>query len=52
MLVVCNFTAETLHYDVPERFWGSEVLLNNYREDAPELRPYEAVILYYNDQEG
>ena len=52
MLVVCNFTAETLRYDVPERFWGSEVLLNNYREDAPELRPYEAVILYYNDQEG
>ena len=51
LMVVCNFTDETMTYDVPARFWGSEVLINNYTQDAPELRPYEAVMLYYNDQE-
>ena len=49
MMVVCNFTDETMTYEIPERFWGSEVLLNNYVEEAPELRPYEAVMLYYAD---
>ena len=51
LLVVCNFTAETLLYDVPERFRGSQMLLNNYAEDSHKLRPYEAVILYYQDSE-
>jgi len=49
MLVVCNFTGETLNFDVPRNFWGSEMLINNYKEDSHRLRPYEAVILYYQD---
>ena len=47
MLVVCNFTGQTLDFDAPERFRGAEMLLNNYEEESPRLRPYEAVILYY-----
>ena len=47
MLVVCNFTGQTLDFDAPERFRGAEMLLNNYEEESPHLRPYEAVILYY-----
>ena len=49
MLVVCNFTAETLAFDAPENFRGSRMLLNNYTEDSHRLRPYEAAILYYRD---
>ena len=49
LLVVCNFSAETLHFDAPKNFRGSEMLLNNYAEDSHKLRPYEAVILYYQD---
>ena len=49
ILVVCNFTDETLTYDVPSNFWGSEMLINNYAEDSHKLRPYETVILYYHD---
>ena len=49
MLVVCNFTAETLDFDAPEAFRGAEMLLNNYAEPSSRLRPYEAVILYYRN---
>ena len=49
MLVVCNFTEETLDFDAPEAFRGAEMLLNNYAEPSPKLRPYEAAILYYCD---
>ena len=49
LLIVCNFTEETLAYDVPDNFWGSEMLINNYAEDSDKLRPYESVILYYHD---
>ena len=49
ILVVCNFTDETLTFDVPSNFWGTEMLINNYAEDSHRLRPYEAVILYYHD---
>lgn len=49
MLVVCNFTAETLQFDAPKNFRGSEMLINNYAEDSHRLRPYEAAILYYHD---
>ena len=47
LLVVCNFTDETLELDAPENF--AQMLLSNYVEDAPQLRPYEAVMLYYKD---
>ena len=49
LLVVCNFTAESMTYEIPARFWDSQMLINNYTEFAPELRPYEAIMLYYND---
>ena len=49
MLVVCNFTDRYLHLDAPEAFRGAEVLLSNYAEPAEDLRPYEAVMLYYHD---
>ena len=49
LLVVCNFSDESMYYEIPARFWDSQMLINNYAEFAPELRPYEAVMLYYND---
>ena len=49
ILVVCNFSDETLTFDVPENFMGTEMLINNYTEDSEKLRPYESVILYYHD---
>ena len=49
ILVVCNFTDETLTYDVSSNFWETEMLINNYVEDSNKLRPYESVILYYHD---
>ena len=49
ILVVCNFTDETLTYDVPSNFWETEMLINNYVEESPKLRPYESVILYNHD---
>ena len=51
MLVVCNFTDETLTLDAPEAFCGAQMLLSNYAEDSDFLRPYEAAILYYRDGE-
>ncbi len=51
MLVVCNFTAQQLPYELPEAFHGSALLLSNYTTDAPGLRPYEAAIFYYNSSE-
>jgi len=47
LLVVCNFAGEQLDFDLPEAFFGSHLLASNYKEDAPGLRPYEAVMLYY-----
>ena len=41
--------AETLDFDAPENFCGAQMLLNNYAEESPRLRPYEAAILYYHD---
>ena len=51
LLVVCNFTGSRLHYRLPQNFHGSRLLISNYAADAPGLRPYEAVILYYNSSE-
>ena len=49
LLVVCNFTGETLSLDAPENFRGARMLISNYSTPAPQLRPYEAVMLYYNE---
>ena len=47
LLVVCNFTGETLDFEVPERFRGARLLIGNYSTGEPGLRPYEAAMLYY-----
>ena len=49
LLVVCNFTDETMEFEVPEEYHGSELLIGNYREFAPGLRPDESVMLYYEN---
>ena len=46
LLVVCNFTGETLDFEVPELFLGSQLLISNYREPTDGLQPYEACMLY------
>ena len=50
LLVVCNFTDENLKFKVPKEFENSELLISNYHEYAPGLRPYEAVMLYYENK--
>lgn len=50
LLVVCNFTGEALTFDAPGNFWGAEQILSNYQTEAEALRPYEAVMLYYEDR--
>lgn len=47
LLVVCNFTAKTLHYPIADRFRRARVLLDNYPAPSDSLRPYEAVMYYY-----
>ena len=47
LLVVCNFSGEYLDFELPGRFDGSKMLLNNYPISEPGLRPYEAAMLYY-----
>ena len=49
MLVVCNFTEETLEFEIPKEYSNAEVLIANYKEQASALRPYEAFILYYEE---
>ncbi|MDE7245471.1 MAG: alpha-glucosidase [Oscillospiraceae bacterium] len=46
LLVVCNFTEETLPEVLPETFRGAETLLSNYPEPSGALRPYETRMLY------
>ena len=47
LLVVCNFSGEDLPFEVPERFEDSQMLIGNYSDGQPGLRPYEAAMLYY-----
>ena len=49
MLVVCNFTAEDLPWDLPDQFQGARCLLANYPQDRAGLRPYEAAMYYIED---
>ena len=51
LLVVCNFTGETLSFDAPEAYRGAKMLLSNYRSHSTQLRPYEAAMLYYDESE-
>ena len=47
MLVAANFTGETLPFEIPEAYRSAEKLIGNYEGVAQLLRPYEAMILYY-----
>ena len=47
MLVVCNFTEETLKFDIPKEYKNAECLISNYEDVTSELRPYEAYMLRY-----
>ena len=49
LLVVCNFTGETVDFDFPESYRNAEVLLANYKDSSNVLRPYEAAMYYYED---
>ena len=49
LLVVCNFTDKELPFELPESWNGSKLLISNYNHPTPALRPYEAVMLYYED---
>ena len=49
LLVVCNFSGEEVDFAFPERFNGAKMLLSNYHDDAPGLRPYEAAMFYYEN---
>ena len=51
MLVVCNFTAEDLEFEIPREFRGARKLIGNYADEANSLRPYEAMILYSDKTE-
>lgn len=51
LLVVCNFTEQQLPYELPREFWDSQLLISNYCDDAPGLRPYEAAMFYYHSAE-
>ncbi len=47
MLVVSNFSGESLPFTIPGEYHGAEKLIGNYEGIAEQLRPYEAMILYY-----
>lgn len=49
LLVVCSFADHWVPFEIPKRFRGTELLINNCRTYAPGLLPYEAAMLYYED---
>lgn len=46
LLVVCNFTRESVPYRRPAGFAQAELLASNYETAAEALRPYEAQMFY------
>lgn len=46
LLVVCNFTGETVPYQRPSAFSRARLLLSNYETVTEELRSYEAQLFY------
>ena len=50
ILVVCNFTAAEVSFDVPEEFMSGEILIGNYADASVgaqiTLRPYEAAAVH------
>lgn len=49
LLVVCNFSGEEAGFDWPQRFGNAKKLIANYPDTSKTLRPYEAMMLYYED---
>ena len=49
LLVVCNFSAQAQPFQLPEAFREAQVLMANYAGTAEGLRPYETMMLYYED---
>ena len=53
LLVLCNFTEEEQHIEIPKEFQGNnnKILISNYgRENVGKmnvLRPYEAIVIYH-----
>ena len=47
MLVVTNFSGETLPFEIPDAYRSADKLIGNYDGIPDTLRPYEAMILYY-----
>ena len=46
LMVVCNFTGETLPFALPDEFLSAEKLIGNYPGTENFLRPYEAAMYY------
>jgi oligo-1,6-glucosidase len=47
LLIVCNFTGETVHADIPPEFSDAPVLISNYGpapQDRSAVRPYEGTV--------
>ena len=49
LLVVCNFTANEVVFQWPETYRDAELLIGNYNDRAPALRPYEAAMFYFEN---
>ena len=49
LLVVCNFSGETVEFDFPESYCKAQCLLGNYPDFGGTLRPYQAAMFYYED---
>ena len=49
MLVICNFTEDTIDYEIPEEFRNAQILIGNYGrtevEETMDVKPYEALVL-------
>lgn len=49
LLVVCNFSGEEAAFEIPGAFRDAQVLIENYKDQAKTLRPYEARMLHYKE---
>ena len=50
LLVICNFSGDTLDWEIPEQYRGARSLISNYQDEAEgKLRPYEAKMLLCPD---
>lgn len=49
LLVVCNFSGDTVNVELPEEFAGAEILISNYKDVSVQVemtvRPYEAFVI-------